>query len=551
MAPLPDPFVEGEDNDEEYRQPPTPPRGSPRRRRDASTHSQNVPFSMPTTTTSGTRPRSRIPFLRSSSDSVVTPPHTTPPRSSIIPAPHSYESLDRLPSSSSSSSSNNGSPSRKYSKLDKLSGGKVNLRLGLGSNIKRTLFLAMTYGLASTLYLMTGLHSPSFSNVETNVDSNHMPPPIITKHHLRKKKLELSSEEQALEELQTSDSPAENEGEVEHLLINDEQDLEELHTSDTPAENEGEVEHLLKDAHITTSTRRKARQQDGPFPRVIQYDEVFEEKQLSESILNYIGVKKEKEAVSLSSFIFKRKVEPMSTAAPSKNRSTMDTDTDSACEPVKVLSPHPTCNGIHELDFGYEMNSEMNVPMLNIESELLSSQPESDRFWFLNILPGKIETPGKYTSYNTDELSLKTSHQSIYDGDEPYPLDATLSAYLSSSPNVINTYAYCGQSSLTDYAKSTLERAYRKDTPDRKEKVMYARDIAQGLVDVHNIMEGNCATTIYNELNPESLVVINNRVLLSDFSGAEMMRRNLNTGMQCPIVKTDPLPKGPNLPVSI
>mmetsp|Transcript_33032 Transcript_33032/g.69524 ORF Transcript_33032/g.69524 Transcript_33032/m.69524 type:complete len:313 (-) Transcript_33032:61-999(-) len=123
-----------------------------------------------------------------------------------------------------------------------------------------------------------------------------------------------------------------------------------------------------------------------------------------------------------------------------------------------------------------------------------------------------------------------------------HSFDATITERLTSSPNVINIYAYCAQSTINDYANNTLGKqiSYEQKTElglttynRNRKKMRYARDIAKGLADLHNINNKELAMAVYRDLTPKNVVVVNGRVILNDFNDGEMLQRNVTSGSQC------------------
>ena len=131
---------------------------------------------------------------------------------------------------------------------------------------------------------------------------------------------------------------------------------------------------------------------------------------------------------------------------------------------------------------------------------------------------------------------------------ERHSLDSTISDYLKSSPYT----GYCANTAMYDHASISLYHLYEKNKQmgrvvDSMTKVRYARDIAAGLASLHNINDVNdTAMAVYLDLKPENVVVINGRVLLSDFNAAAMIMQSTGDSNEelCPLNSRGPYVEG-------
>lgn len=107
---------------------------------------------------------------------------------------------------------------------------------------------------------------------------------------------------------------------------------------------------------------------------------------------------------------------------------------------------------------------------------------------------------------------------------------------LTSSPHVINIFGFCGHSVLTEYADgSRLGELADKSRNKPLERLKIARDIANGLADVHGIdaPDGNNATFVHLDINPANVVSIGGTLKLNDFNIGIIRRWNTTSQKPC------------------
>jgi len=99
---------------------------------------------------------------------------------------------------------------------------------------------------------------------------------------------------------------------------------------------------------------------------------------------------------------------------------------------------------------------------------------------------------------------------------------------LTSSPHVINAFAACGNSVTTEYADGdrigTLADS-KKKIPLARLKI--ARDIAQGLADVHDI------GLVHYDTNLANIVSIGETLKINDFNIGVPLKKNVTSGDTC------------------
>lgn len=105
---------------------------------------------------------------------------------------------------------------------------------------------------------------------------------------------------------------------------------------------------------------------------------------------------------------------------------------------------------------------------------------------------------------------------------------------LTSSPHVVDIHGYCGQSVINEFAENgSLTYNIRKYKSPR-EKLAIAREIALGIVDLHNFDgEGN-ATIAHRDLKPDNIIVTSQgKLKLNDFNDAELLSWDTKLNRQC------------------
>jgi serine/threonine protein kinase len=109
---------------------------------------------------------------------------------------------------------------------------------------------------------------------------------------------------------------------------------------------------------------------------------------------------------------------------------------------------------------------------------------------------------------------------------------------------VINVFGFCGHSVITEYAdgKRLGELADKmKNVPLARLKI--ARDIANGLADVHGIDGDGNATFVHLDINPANVVSIGGTLKLNDFNIGVLRRWNTTSNTPCGIPAQYPNPQ--------
>jgi len=113
-------------------------------------------------------------------------------------------------------------------------------------------------------------------------------------------------------------------------------------------------------------------------------------------------------------------------------------------------------------------------------------------------------------------------------------VDAVAMERLTASPHVINIFGFCGHSVMTEFADGKR----LGDLADKSKKIALARlriarDIANGLADVHGIGGDGNATLVHLDINPANVVSVNGTLKLNDFNIGILRRWNVTSNTPC------------------
>ena len=113
-------------------------------------------------------------------------------------------------------------------------------------------------------------------------------------------------------------------------------------------------------------------------------------------------------------------------------------------------------------------------------------------------------------------------------------VDAIAMERLTSSPHVINIFGFCGHSVMTEYADgSRLGALADKSRKKPLERLRIARDIANGLADVHGIDGDGNTTFVHLDINPANVVSVNGTLKLNDFNIGIIRQWNTTSNEAC------------------
>ena len=121
-------------------------------------------------------------------------------------------------------------------------------------------------------------------------------------------------------------------------------------------------------------------------------------------------------------------------------------------------------------------------------------------------------------------------------------VDAVAMERLTASPYVVNMYGYCGMTVSTEFVGG-MKLAQRVDPLSSLDKLKLARQVAQGLADIHSVEGGT--GLVHNDLNFANLVFPQHKdvPVLNDFNLAVLVLKNKYTGKPCPFTSHFPNPQ--------
>lgn len=216
---------------------------------------------------------------------------------------------------------------------------------------------------------------------------------------------------------------------------------------------------------------------------------------------------------------------------------------------------YPTCNAVHEInmeDFGHYplLQSQIGYRRINIGpySVIADGVPYS----YTNI---KFMGKGWYRqTWKVDSLlenfvlkTLRFDRDFLKEYYESHRKDAMASEKLSSSPYVIDIYAYCAQSVINEYAAFKEGISKLKDfilhikklkgKNILKLKLKIAHMIAQGVQHIHDIDGPNTTTLVHYDLNPSNVLITMKGVpKINDFNVAHFFYWDTLKQERCPFV---------------
>lgn len=214
---------------------------------------------------------------------------------------------------------------------------------------------------------------------------------------------------------------------------------------------------------------------------------------------------------------------------------------DGECVPMQDWQTafHPYCNGMHELALE-ALGSDLRQEQAKDPYEKLLGGTDAQIFGIHGFwrYAWKL-TMGHWTNKELEQdtivlKTLKYEHNFEDAHFEHDRVDAVAMERLTSSPHVINIFGFCGHSVLTEYADGTrvgaLADKARKKPLDR---LRIARDIANGLADVHGIDGDGNATFVHLDVNPANVVSIGGTLKLNDFNIGIIRRWNTTSNEPC------------------
>ena len=196
------------------------------------------------------------------------------------------------------------------------------------------------------------------------------------------------------------------------------------------------------------------------------------------------------------------------------------------------------CNTFHEIDHANSLLTENHIQYI--------AKGAGRSTW---LLQRNKEERIAFKTLNYQKLFSQHTFQS-------QRIDALVSERLTRSPYVIDVYGYCGMSTLNEFAnRGRFGLHYMANVANytSMDKYIYARDISRGLADVHEIdsyyNNGKNGSTVlssssvvHHDFSPKNLLLTSdNKVKISDFNNARLMRFDTKRNTPCMEFKWDHL----------
>jgi hypothetical protein len=136
------------------------------------------------------------------------------------------------------------------------------------------------------------------------------------------------------------------------------------------------------------------------------------------------------------------------------------------------------------------------------------------------VAPGLNATDQKKTG---PKLVLKTLNWNMKYDEVTYDhqrVDALAAERLTSSPHVINAYSFCGGSVINEFADGgsfgRMVRRLNGTVIPSEQLIVYARDAALGLADIHEIDgRGNVTTLTHHDYAAKNFLTVNGKLKIS------------------------------------
>lgn len=184
----------------------------------------------------------------------------------------------------------------------------------------------------------------------------------------------------------------------------------------------------------------------------------------------------------------------------------------------------PDCNRLHEID-------------LKLHLQLQYQRPETMEYYVHSGLWRDVFSmkPDLHTSVVMKLMKLE--HDMDLRNLDRHRRDALTMERLTSSPNVVDIYGFCGNTVLTEQATMGLDRRVKQGNISIQQKIQMALDAARGVAALHamDIIHADIQTQQF-------LLDAKGTVKINDFNRCRFLPRN-NASQICPIQ----IPSAPGL----
>eukprot|EP00980_Cylindrotheca_fusiformis_P011194 scaffold2563_cov124-Cylindrotheca_fusiformis.AAC.25 len=180
---------------------------------------------------------------------------------------------------------------------------------------------------------------------------------------------------------------------------------------------------------------------------------------------------------------------------------------------------HPSCNEMHELP----------LSTLGVDNDMDFNLFGTNGFW---RNAWKVDFEDDHDTVVLKTLKFEHNFEDAHF--EHDRVDAVAMERLTSSKHVINIFGFCGHSVMTEYSDvprigKLVDKAKKKPL----QRLRIARDIANGLADVHGIDGDNNATFVHLDINPANVVSVGGTLKLNDFNIGIIRQWNTTSNEPC------------------
>lgn len=188
-----------------------------------------------------------------------------------------------------------------------------------------------------------------------------------------------------------------------------------------------------------------------------------------------------------------------------------------------MLMSFPTCNSVHEMDL----------------TDLQATSKQSMRVAILGSGFWRDVWKIKHGIINEQVVlkSLRYKHEWEDRNYDRHRRDAVATERLTWSPNIVNIYAYCGNSGVYEFAPGgdIDEALFYSDAPkwNSTERLVVAFQVASAIADAHDSERNGIPTLAHTDITTAQFVHMDGTYKLNDFNRCRFIPVNQRTNENC------------------
>lgn len=194
---------------------------------------------------------------------------------------------------------------------------------------------------------------------------------------------------------------------------------------------------------------------------------------------------------------------------------------DGECVPMSDWQTtfHPSCNAVHELGLA-QIGSNPEI-----QFDLFGKKGFWRNAW-------KVQRKNANDVFALKTLKIRHNFEEAHF--EHDRVDAVAMERLTGSPHVIDIFGFCGHSVYTEYADGKrLGSVADKARKEYLATLEMAKDIAEGLADVHGIDGDDKVSFVHLDVNPANVIIVGDKLKLNDFNIGIIRRWNTTSNEPC------------------